>query len=214
VAGNKVKVGILALQGAVEPHARILERVGAEVVRVRKPNELLGLSGMILPGGESTAMIHLLKLNHLWEPLKNFVVAKPVWGVCAGAILLAKEVTHPKQESLQATDVTVARNAFGRQNESFTAQLEIGPAWTGAESMEGVFIRAPRFTRVGPEVSVLFKHQGEAVMVEEGKRLASTFHPELTESLAIHHYFITKCESEDAPWMTAFPSTSASLSIN
>lgn len=210
---GKIKVGILALQGAVEPHARHLERIGAEVVHVRKPNHLLGLSGIILPGGESSAMIHLLKLNQLWEPLRDFVACKPVLGVCAGAILLAKRVVHPEQDSLGVVDIEVARNAFGRQAESFTAPLVPTPDWPG-DSIEGVFIRAPRISKVGPEATVLFHFKAEPVMVAQGKKLAACFHPELTDSLAIHHYFVTQCESEDAPWMTASPNTSASLSLN
>ncbi len=210
---GKTKVGIVALQGAVGPHVHHLERMGVEAVEVRKPNHLLGLSGLILPGGESSAMIHLLKLNKLWEPLQDFVVCKPVLGVCAGAILLAKKVHHPEQESLQAIDIDLARNAFGRQNESFTAAIQPTAAWEGGE-IEGVFIRAPRITRVGPDVTVLFQFQGEPVMVSQGKKLAACFHPELTDSLAIHQYFVSQCESEDGPWMTDSQNTSASLSLN
>ncbi len=158
-------------------------------------------------------MIHLLKLNALWEPLRDFIALKPVWGVCAGAILLANRVTHPEQESLEAMDMTIARNAFGRQVDSFSAPLAAGERWTG-ETLEGVFIRAPRITRVGAEVDTVFSYQGEPVMVEQGKKLATTFHPELTESVAVHEYFVAKCRSEKAPWMTASLDTSASLSIN
>ena len=210
---GKTKVGILALQGAVEPHARHLEQLGAEVVRVRKPNHLLGLSGVILPGGESSAMIHLLKLNQLWEPLRDFVACKPVLGVCAGAILLAKQVTHPEQISLEAIDIHVVRNAYGRQNESFLAPLSSSPEWKG-DAIQGVFIRAPRLRPLHDGVHVLFRYQSEPVMVEQGKKLAASFHPELTDSLAVHHYFLNKCQNEDAPWMIASQSTSGSLSLN
>jgi 5'-phosphate synthase pdxT subunit len=212
VAG-KTKVGILALQGAVEPHARHLERVGAVPVLVRKPAHLEGLAGIILPGGESTTMLHLLHLNKVWEPLQQFIATKPSWGVCAGTILLAAKVTHPEQESLGAIDIDVARNAFGRQVDSFVASLTPTAAWPG-ESVEGVFIRAPRITRVGQAVKTLLEYEGEPVLVEQGKAMASSFHPELTDSLAVHHYFITKCESEDAAWTTASPKPYASLSIN
>lgn len=210
---GKLKVGILALQGAVEPHARHLDRIGAEVVRVRKPEHLAGLSGIVLPGGESTTMLHLLHLNKLWEPLKAFIAEKPSMGVCAGAILLAKHVTHPHQESLDWLDVEIARNAFGRQVNSFSAELDKTKEWPG-ETVDGVFIRAPRFTRVGKDVRALFTYQGEPVMVEQGSCLAASFHPELTESLAVHHYFITKCELEATPWMTASPNPYDGLSIN
>lgn len=209
----RLKVGVLALQGAVEPHARHLERIGASVVRVRKPEHLEGLAGIILPGGESTTMIHLLHLNRLWEPLRQFVHTKPAWGVCAGAILLARKVTHPEQEALGAVDIDVARNAYGRQTESFCTALTPTAAWE-SQPIEGVFIRAPRITRVGQGVRVLMTHQNEPVMVAEGSRLVSTFHPELTESLTVHHYFLTQCENEDTSWIAASPDTSAPLSIN
>jgi pyridoxal 5'-phosphate synthase pdxT subunit len=212
VAG-KVKVGILALQGATQPHARHLERVGAEVVWVRKPDHLVGLAGIILPGGESSAMIHLLKLNRVWEPLKAFAQEKPVFGVCAGAILLASRVTHPEQDSLHAIELEVARNAFGRQVDSFIAPLVPTPD-SPLTSFDGVFIRAPRFTKVGASAKVLLQYQGEPVMVEQGKCLAASFHPELTENIAIHHYFVTQCESEAASWTTASPKPFASPSIN
>ncbi|MBY0371744.1 pyridoxal 5'-phosphate synthase glutaminase subunit PdxT [bacterium] len=208
----RLQIGILALQGAVEPHARLLGRIGASPVYVRKPEQLSGLAGIILPGGESTAMIHLLKLNRLWEPLREFVQTRPVLGVCAGAILLARKVTHPEQESLGAIDIEIARNAYGRQVDSFTAELKPGVAWEGTP-IEGVFIRAPRIQKVGAGVDVLFEHKGEPVLVAQGRCLAGTFHPELTDSIAVHHYFITQCEAA-TPWTTASPNTSASLSVN
>lgn len=210
---GKIKVGILALQGAVEPHARHLARIGAETIYVRKPEHLRGLDGLVLPGGESTAMLHLLHLNRLWEPLQRFVQEKPVLGVCAGAILLARSVTQPAQESLGVLDIAVARNAFGRQVDSFIAPVDPTEHWQG-QSIEGVFIRAPRITNVGNSVRILLQYKGEPVMVEQGKLLAATFHPELTDSLAVHHCLIAQCESEGAPWTTASPDPSASLSIN
>ncbi len=158
-------------------------------------------------------MIHLLKLNQLWEPLKEFVGQKPVLGVCAGAILLADKVTHPAQDSLHALDLEVARNAFGRQVDSFIAPLETNPE-SPITAFDGVFIRAPRFTKVGAGVKVLLQYRGEPVMVEQGKRLAASFHPELTENIAIHHYFVTQCESEAASWTTASQKPCAPLSIN
>ena len=213
MAGKALQVGILALQGAVEPHVRALKQLGVDAVQVRKSNHLLGLSGLILPGGESSAMIHLLNLNQLWEPLRDFAAVKPVWGVCAGAILLAREVTHPSQVSLEALDITVSRNAYGRQIDSFTAPLVPTEHWLG-QSLEGVFIRAPRITSFGPSIKVLFTYNGEAVMVEDGKKMASTFHPELTENAAVHEYFVGKCTSEKTPWMTDFQSTYVSPSVN
>ncbi len=138
-----LRVGILALQGAVGPHAEKLSALGVTPVEVRTPNELDSLAGIILPGGESTTMIHLLHKNNLWEPLGRFVRERPVLGVCAGLILLAKEVEHPAQDSLGALDVSVARNAFGRQIHSFIDTQNATPEWKGQTGIEGVFIRAP-----------------------------------------------------------------------
>jgi 5'-phosphate synthase pdxT subunit len=187
-----LKVGILALQGAVGPHVEKLKALGAEPVEVRTPRDLDGLAGIILPGGESSTMLHLLRLNGLWEPLKAFVAKKPAWGVCAGAILLAAKVTGPEQESLGAIRVEVARNAYGRQLESFIDPLDPADDFLGGRAFEGVFIRAPRFTNVGAGVKVLFRHKGEPVMVEEGNTIASAFHPELTDNTALHSYFLKK----------------------
>jgi pyridoxal 5'-phosphate synthase pdxT subunit len=186
-----VKIGILALQGAVGPHEEKLRAVGAEPVEVRTAEALEGLSGIILPGGESTTMLLLLDRNGLWEPLQRFVRAKPAWGVCAGTILLAREVQHPAQRSLGAIDIAVARNAFGRQKESFIAPLDTTPEWKSP--LDGVFIRAPRITALGTGVKALLNYRGEPVMVEQGDRLASTFHPELTDDTSVHRYFLAKC---------------------
>jgi pyridoxal 5'-phosphate synthase pdxT subunit len=195
VAGSskQLKIGILALQGAVEPHKEKLEELGVSPVLVRYPSDLSELSGIILPGGESTAMIRLLKKNELWDPLKIFVARKPAWGVCAGTILLAKEVTSPAQESLEAMDIEVQRNAYGRQSESFISPLESLEPWPQQISVEGVFIRAPKITKRGKSTKTLLLHKEEPVMVEEGRLLVSTFHPELTNNLSIHRYFVEKC---------------------
>ena len=181
----------MALQGAVVPHAEKLAKLGAEPVEVRTPADLSGVRGIILPGGESTTMLHLLKLNALWEPLKQFVAARPAWGVCAGAILLAKRVSHPAQDSLEALDIAVERNAYGHQVNSFIAPLEPTQCWRGG-TVEGIFIRAPRITAVEGKTEVLFEYKGEPVMVEEGNLLASTFHPELTDDPSLHQYFLDK----------------------
>ena len=191
---TSMKVGILALQGAVEPHVEKLKCLNVIPVEVRTPAELEGLSGIILPGGESTTMLHLLGLNGLWEPLKKFVHEKPAWGVCAGAILLAKTVSQPAQPSLGAINIEVNRNAFGRQRESFVSILTPTENWADREPVEGVFIRAPRITAVLGGVRVLLSYKDEPVMVEEGRCMASTFHPELTASNKIHEYFLKKCE--------------------
>ena len=187
-----MRVGILALQGAVEPHAEKLRRLGAEPVAVLKASDLVDIQGVILPGGESTTMLRLLRLNDLFDPLKDFVNRRPAWGLCAGAILLAKRVTSPEQPSLGAMQIAVERNAFGRQIHSFIARLN-SPR-PELDGLEGVFIRAPRIRDVqGGEI--LMSWQGEPVMVEEGDRLAATFHPELTESDRLHEYFLKRCEA-------------------
>ncbi len=192
-----MKVGILALQGAVQPHEEKLKELRVESVQVRYPEQLKEIRGIILPGGESTTMIHLLKLNQLWGPLKEFVQTQPTWGICAGSILLANEVTHPSQESLNALEITVERNSYGRQNESFIDTLVAGETWKTFSSdpkpIEGVFIRAPRIKKWSSNIQVVFEHRNEPVMVKKNNCLASTFHPELTDSSLIHKYFLTLC---------------------
>lgn len=193
-----MKVGILALQGAVQPHEEKLKKLGVEPVRVLYPEQLKDINGIILPGGESTTMIHLLKLNELWSPLKEFVKSEATWGICAGSILLANRVTNPSQESLEALDITVERNAYGRQNESFVDSLVPTEVWNNfaktSTPVEGVFIRAPKIKTMGTGVRVVFSHNNDSVMVQKDKCLASTFHPELTQSTLIHEYFLSFCQ--------------------
>ncbi len=172
------------------PHLEKLRVLDIEVQEVRTSGELKTVEALILPGGESTSMIHLAKQSDLWAELKAFVTKKPTWGICAGAILLAKQVTHPKQDSLAAIDVTIERNAFGRQSDSFIDAIELA----NGEVVEAVFIRAPRLISIGKGVSVLGKWKGEAVLVEEGLCRISTFHPELTDFLNLHQDFIKKCQ--------------------
>lgn len=189
-----MKVGILSLQGAVGPHLDKLSELGVSGQWVKQPQDLEDLSGIILPGGESSTMLHLLRKTHLWDPLKLFVQKKPTWGICAGAILLAKEVVSPQQASLEALDVRVVRNAYGRQTESFIDQVNPSAQWVDAEPMEGVFIRAPRFETLGPEVKILFSLGSEPVMLQQGKTLASSFHPELTSTNKFHQFFLKLCQ--------------------
>jgi 5'-phosphate synthase pdxT subunit len=186
-----MNVGILALQGAVTPHKEKLRALGVTATEVRMPADLQNIQGLIIPGGESSTFLHLLKLNKLWEPLKDFVREKPTWGICAGAILLAKNVSHPEQESLDALDIDIERNAYGRQISSFVDDLSPSKNWPKEnEFKEGVFIRAPIIKRVGAEVKPLFMHGKDTVMVQSKNVLASTFHPELTDSTGVHEYFI------------------------
>ena len=180
-------IGVLALQGAYEAHAQTLRLLGATPKLVRTPDELAGIAGLIMPGGESTTMLKFLERNNFFDTLKTFVEKTPTFGTCAGAILLAKDVESPAQKSLAALDITVERNAYGRQIDStiLTAETAIpgGP-------IEMVFIRAPRITRTGPAVEVLATRDSYPTLVRSGHLLAATFHPELSDDTRIHQLFL------------------------
>jgi pyridoxal 5'-phosphate synthase pdxT subunit len=180
-------IGVLAIQGDYEAHKRRLEELGAAVVLVRKPEELVGLDGLVIPGGESSTMLKFLERDGFFEALRDFVKVKPAFGTCAGAILLAKEVQGPKQNSLGAMDIGVTRNAYGRQLDS--AILDTGSS-LGSDPLEMVFIRAPRIDRLGKNVEVLAKRGDDPVLVREGKLLAATFHPELSDDKRVHQEFL------------------------
>jgi pyridoxal 5'-phosphate synthase pdxT subunit len=191
----KKRVGILALQGDFEAHAKALERAGAEPVLVRTAEELKTVDGLVIPGGESTTMLKLLGFMGLKEALQEFAREKPVFGTCAGAILLAKEVQNPPQESFNVIDLTVERNAYGRQIDSRVATIEPGADFqkrAGEGEVEAVFIRAPIIRRTGPEVRVLAEYEGDPVLVEQGRHLVATFHPELTQDSRVHKLFLDK----------------------
>lgn len=195
VSGRKKRVGVLALQGDFEAHERALERAGAEAVQVRSAEGLDGIDGLVIPGGESTTMLKLLNFMDLMEPLRRFVNAKPVFGTCAGAILMAKDVQNPSQESFGAVDLTVERNGYGRQIDSRVASIEPEAEFqrrAGGGNVEAVFIRAPIIRRAGPEVRVLAQYDGDPVLVEQGKHLIATFHPELTDDSRVHKLFLSK----------------------
>ena len=186
-------VGVLALQGAFREHRQRLEQLGAGVREVRLPADLAGLSGLILPGGESTTMVRLLTEGGLWHPLRDFHAAGgALWGTCAGAIVLARKVmggspSLPPQPGLGLLDITVQRNAFGRQVDSFTAPLDIA----GLDApFPAVFIRAPVITRVGPAARALATLGDRTAHVQQGRVLASAFHPELTEDTRLHRVFL------------------------
>lgn len=184
-----VQVGVLALQGDFDAHRRALERAGAEVHEVRTIQDLEKSDALVLPGGESTTMLKLLDAEDLFEPIRNFGETKPIFGTCAGAILLASEVLHPAQRSLGLMDLTVERNGYGRQIDSRVARIEFGGQWK-----EAVFIRAPIIRRIGDDVKVLAKYNGDPVLVEQGRHLASTFHPELGSLSDIHQHFLRKIQ--------------------
>lgn len=182
-------IGVLSLQGDYALHQRMLERIGCRVLQVRKAAELDDLDALVIPGGESTTMLKFIQEEGLLEPLRKLHAnGAALYGTCAGAILMAKEVTSPGQVSLGLMDVTIERNAYGRQVDSHLAE-EPCPE-LGAEPLPMVFIRAPIIRRTGPSVRVLARHRGEPVLVREGRLLASTFHPELSEDERVHRYFL------------------------
>jgi 5'-phosphate synthase pdxT subunit len=188
-----LRIGVLAVQGDVREHAAMLAGLGADVVEVRRPEDLEGLDGLVLPGGESTAIGRLVRLAGLDEPLRDF--PGPVFGTCAGLILLAREATDgvPGQPLLGLLDVAVRRNGYGRQVASFEADLTL-PG--GEEPLRGVFIRAPLITDRGPGVEVLAELAGDPVLVREGRILAASFHPELTGDARVHERFLDLVREE------------------
>jgi len=190
---SKKKVGVLALQGDFEAHAKALKRAGAEPVEIRSADQLKDIDGLIIPGGESSTMLKLIELEHMLDPLREFGRRKPIFGTCAGAILLASEVTSPPQTSLALMDIDVERNAYGRQLDSHIAHLE-PEGWNG--DLEAVFIRAPIIRRVGGQAKVLARHKGDPVLVEQGQHMVATFHPELTDDPRIHEMFLQKIDGK------------------
>lgn len=179
-----MKIGVLAVQGDFDAHRKRLEELGAEVLLVKKPEQLDDIAGLVIPGGESSTFLKLLG-EEGFAKLKEFVRAKPTFGTCAGAILLANEVENPKQAGLGALDITIRRNAYGRQVDS---SIREGKFLNNP--IEMVFIRAPKIERVGQGVEVVATEGCDAVMVRKGKTLAATFHPELSDDARIHRYFL------------------------
>lgn len=186
-----MKVGVLALQGAFREHRRAFERLGAEVGEVRLPAHLSGLSAVVIPGGESTTMAKLMRSYGLEEALLAFRASGgAVWGTCAGAISVAREIAgRPEQPTLNLIDIVVERNAYGRQVASFEADLPISGM---AEPFHAIFIRAPRIVQTGPGVEALALFDGDPVMVRQGNVMAGVFHPELSGDDRVHEYFLTQ----------------------
>ncbi len=181
-----MKIGVLALQGDFAAHRHRLEELGAEVVEVRKPEQFDDIDGLVIPGGESSTFLKLLG-EHGFQKLNKFVHSKPTFGTCAGIILLAKNVENPAQQGLGALDITVRRNAYGRQIDSSILTLATK---LGAEPLEQVYIRAPRIEGAGPGVDVLAERDGYPVLVRQGKVMAATFHPELSDDPRVHAEFL------------------------
>lgn len=184
-----MRVGVLALQGAFREHCLVLERLGAEAVQVRKPEQLEGCEALIIPGGESTAIGKLMNDYGLFEPIRRMgEEGAPIFGTCAGMVLLAREIEGSDQPRLGLMNIGVSRNAFGRQVESFEAELEVPVL--GPEPLTGVFIRAPQVVSVGPGIEVLAQYHDKVVLVRQGNMLAASFHPELTEDSRLHEFFL------------------------
>ena len=181
-----MKIGILALQGDFDAHSRRLAELGAEPVLVRKPEQLDEIDGLIIPGRRIFGLSEFAGRGG-FKKLSEFVLAKPTFGTCAGCILLAREVESPAQKGIGALDITVRRNAYGRQIDSVILE---GASKLGGGPLEQVYIRAPRIERVGPEVEVLAERDGYPVLIRQGKLLAATFHPELSDDTRVHAEFL------------------------
>ena len=180
-------IGVLAIQGDYEAHKARLEQLGAEVLLVRKPEQLDAIDAIVIPGGESSTFLNFLAERGFLEKLRGFVRTKPTFGTCAGAILLATEVENPPQPSLNVLDIRIRRNAYGRQNESFISQAATE---LGSKPLEMIFIRAPKIMSTGKNVEVLASENGAPVLVRQGKIMAATFHPELSEDTRVHKEFL------------------------
>jgi 5'-phosphate synthase pdxT subunit len=177
-------IGVLAIQGDFDAHKKRLEELGADVILVRKPEQLDQIDGLVIPGGESGAFLKILGTQG-FAKLKAFVRVKPTFGTCAGAIMLAMEVTNPPQPGLGALDIRIRRNAYGRQVDS-----SIRTGKLGESPLEMVFIRAPKIEHLGPGVEVMATEGNDPVVVREGKTMAATFHPELSEDTRVHQAFL------------------------
>ena len=188
----EMKIGILAIQGDFEAHARVLEKLGVEYVFVRTPEDLHGVDGLILPGGESTTHMKMLAEAGLDEAIRKMAAnGGAFFGTCAGAIVLAREVKGPPQASLGLMDITVVRNAYGRQ---LASDVFLLPTKLSEQPLEMVFIRAPIIEAVGKDVEVLAERNGKPVLVQQGRMIAATFHPELTGDTKIHERFVKLAE--------------------
>ncbi|MCF6095252.1 pyridoxal 5'-phosphate synthase glutaminase subunit PdxT [Microaerobacter geothermalis] len=188
-----MKIGVLALQGAVAEHLNMIAQLGAESYAIKRPERLQEMDGLIIPGGESTTIGKLIHQYDFYEPLQQFHrEEKPIFGTCAGLIIIAKKIAGQDWNHLGLMDITVERNAFGRQRESFEVNL---PMPGVANDFRAVFIRAPLIKEVGTNVKILAKHKGEIVAVQEGHLLGASFHPELTEDRRMHEYFLHMVES-------------------
>ena len=192
---RRPRIGVLALQGAVREHLEAIRAVGGEPVAVRLPADLAELDALILPGGESTTMRRLIDAYGLREPIRSMARAgAPLFGTCAGMILLADRISGGEEPVLGLLDAEIERNAYGRQLDSYETDLDVPVL--GEDPVHAVFIRAPRVTDAGPDVEVLAEHQGEPVLLRDGRFLVASFHPELTDDTRVHERFLQLVEEE------------------
>ncbi len=203
------RIGVLALQGDFEAHARKLGHVGAQILEVRRPEQLRSVRGLVLPGGESTTLLNLMQDAPWFEQLRTFHErGGAILATCAGTILISREVREPSQASLGLMDAVIQRNGYGRQVDSFEAQLDVA----GCDApLHAIFIRAPRFLALGPRVVVLARFEGEPVLVQEGRILAATFHPELSDDSGLHRQFVELAATDDGPASSDWKETEASM---
>jgi pyridoxal 5'-phosphate synthase pdxT subunit len=195
-----VKIGVLAVQGDFEAHVKVLESLGVQTALVKRPDELKGLDGLVLPGGESGAHLRIMKENGLFDAIRKYHGSGgAVYGTCAGLILAARNVSGPAQDSLGLIDIDVERNGYGRQIDSFERDVNGDPALTNGHPLRMVFIRAPRIGRVGPEVKVLLQNDGEPVAVREDRVLVTAFHPEIAGDDRVHRYFLNDVVQNRVP---------------
>jgi pyridoxal 5'-phosphate synthase pdxT subunit len=188
-------IGVLGLQGDFAAHGQVLSRLGADWRVVKKPEQLDGLAGLIVPGGESTTLIRLLDTSSLWAPLRVFTAGRGgvLLGTCAGMIIAARQVDNPPQRSLGLIDIAVERNSYGRQLDSFEAHGVFHPPQAEPRPLEMVFIRAPRIVRLGPQVEPLASCRGDCVLARQGPVMVASFHPELTTDPTVHQLFVAMC---------------------
>jgi pyridoxal 5'-phosphate synthase pdxT subunit len=186
-------VGILALQGDFSAHAETIKTLHAKPLLIREPQQLDTVSGLIIPGGESSTMLKLIESEGFKKPLLAFGEKKPIFGTCAGAILMAKKVSNPQQYSFGWIDMEIERNSYGRQRESSIQEVQVNDSFQkqmGGSTLEAVFIRAPKIIKTNSQVEILATYQDYPVLIAQGFHLAATFHPELTSSLSIHQFFL------------------------
>lgn len=187
---NSMIIGVLALQGDFAKHVKMLEGLGVKAIEVRKPEELSKCNALIIPGGESTTMLKQMHFIDFPHAFREFSKKNPVFGTCAGLILMSDEILYDAMQPFHLLDIVVERNAFGRQVESFEALIDYSAEKSKAQKLPGVFIRAPRIRKVGDGVQVLATYEGEPILVREGHHLGATFHPELTSDKTVHSYFL------------------------